>query len=193
LGLYLAVLYLAFGAVLHNKVSCQWPAPRARRPPSSALRSSAWDELGCLLGRGTFAKVYYARSLDGGDPVAVKVLVKQQLAATGMATRVLHEVSAMRRLRHPNVLCLYDVLAPELVADGPCPHFASPDLGPGRWRAWPFSPSWPRGRPGNGDEDVRTWSTPGGRSMAGVGRRWWRRSTANPSRAPAKNGFTCST
>jgi carbon catabolite-derepressing protein kinase len=68
-------------------------------------------ELGRLLGRGTFAKVYYARAINGGDPVAVKVLDKPQLAATGMATRVLHEVSAMRRLRHPNVLRLHEVLA----------------------------------------------------------------------------------
>ncbi|GJN24002.1 hypothetical protein PR202_gb11706 [Eleusine coracana subsp. coracana] len=69
-------------------------------------------ELGKLLGRGTFAKVYHARSLDGGDdPVAIKVLDKSQLTSTGMITRVLHEVSAMRRLRHPNVLRLHEVLA----------------------------------------------------------------------------------
>ncbi|KAF0922248.1 hypothetical protein E2562_029136 [Oryza meyeriana var. granulata] len=68
-------------------------------------------ELGRLLGRGTFAKVYHARSLAGGDPVAVKVLDKPGLAATGMATRVLREVTAMRRLRHPNVLRLHEVLA----------------------------------------------------------------------------------
>jgi len=68
-------------------------------------------ELGGLLGRGTFAKVYHARCLAGGDPVAVKVLDKPGLAATGMAARVLREVSAMRRLRHPNVLRLHEVLA----------------------------------------------------------------------------------
>ncbi|KAF8721876.1 hypothetical protein HU200_022820 [Digitaria exilis] len=68
-------------------------------------------ELGPLLGRGTFAKVYRARCLAGGDPVAVKVLDKPELTATGMAARVLREVSAMRRLRHPNVLRLHEVLA----------------------------------------------------------------------------------
>ncbi|KAL6637256.1 hypothetical protein ACP70R_024828 [Stipagrostis hirtigluma subsp. patula] len=68
-------------------------------------------ELGRLLGRGTFAKVYQARCLAGGDPVAVKVLDKPELAATGMAARVLREVSAMQRLRHPNVLRLHEVLA----------------------------------------------------------------------------------
>ncbi|KAG8062802.1 hypothetical protein GUJ93_ZPchr0003g17526 [Zizania palustris] len=68
-------------------------------------------ELGRLLGRGTFAKVYHARSLAGGEAVAIKVLDKIELAAAGMATRVLREVTAMRRLRHPNVLRLHEVLA----------------------------------------------------------------------------------
>ncbi|KQK14076.1 hypothetical protein BRADI_1g14200v3 [Brachypodium distachyon] len=69
-------------------------------------------ELGRLLGRGTFAKVYHARCLAGGDSVAVKVLDKPGLAATGMdEARVLGEVAAMRRLRHPNVLRLHEVLA----------------------------------------------------------------------------------
>uniref|UniRef100_R7W973 Protein kinase domain-containing protein n=1 Tax=Aegilops tauschii TaxID=37682 RepID=R7W973_AEGTA len=69
-------------------------------------------ELGRLLGRGTFAKVYHARSLVGGEAVAIKVLDKPELAATaGMDARVLGEVSAMRRLRHPNVLRLHEVLA----------------------------------------------------------------------------------
>jgi hypothetical protein len=97
----------------------QWPMLRARRPPSSVRRSSAWDELGRLLGRGTFAKVYYAFSLDGDDPMAMKVLDKPQLTATGMAMRVLHEVSTMRRLCHPNMLCLHKVLTPELIIGGP--------------------------------------------------------------------------
>ncbi|CAL5092532.1 unnamed protein product [Urochloa decumbens] len=69
-------------------------------------------ELGRLLGRGTFAKVYLARPVAGGEPVAVKVLDKAEVMATeGMAPRVLREVTAMRRLRHPNVLRLHEVLA----------------------------------------------------------------------------------
>ncbi|TVT97147.1 hypothetical protein EJB05_57614, partial [Eragrostis curvula] len=73
-------------------------------------------ELGRLLGRGTFAKVYLARPVaGGGEPVAVKVIDKAEVLATapgGMApARVLREVAAMRRLRHPNVLRLHEVLA----------------------------------------------------------------------------------
>ncbi|PWZ30440.1 CBL-interacting protein kinase 4 [Zea mays] len=69
-------------------------------------------ELGSLLGRGTFAKVYLARPVAGGESVAVKVLDKAEVMGTaGMAPRVLREVTAMRRLRHPNVLRLHEVLA----------------------------------------------------------------------------------
>ncbi|GJN35410.1 hypothetical protein PR202_gb24185 [Eleusine coracana subsp. coracana] len=72
-------------------------------------------ELGPLLGRGTFAKVYLAHPVGAGDnspPVAVKVIDKAEVARTpGMAPRVLGEVAAMRRLRHPHVLRLHEVLA----------------------------------------------------------------------------------
>jgi serine/threonine protein kinase len=69
-------------------------------------------ELGPLLGRGTFAKVYLAHPAAGGEPVAVKVIDKAEvLGIPGMAPRVLREVAAMRRLRHPGVLRLHEVLA----------------------------------------------------------------------------------
>ena len=60
-------------------------------------------ELGGLLGRGTFAKVYHARCLAGGDPVAVKVLDKPGLAATGMAARVLDRKSTRLNSSHQSV------------------------------------------------------------------------------------------
>ncbi|VAI27444.1 unnamed protein product [Triticum turgidum subsp. durum] len=69
-------------------------------------------ELGRLLGRGTFAKVYFAHPVTGGEPVAVKVIDKAEvMGMEGMAPRVLREVVAMRRLRHPGVLRLHEVLA----------------------------------------------------------------------------------
>ncbi|VAI27441.1 unnamed protein product [Triticum turgidum subsp. durum] len=68
-------------------------------------------ELGRLLGRGTFAKVYFAHPVTGGEPVAVKVIDKAEvMGMEGMAPRVLREVVAMRRLRHPGVLRLHEVL-----------------------------------------------------------------------------------
>ncbi|WOK97116.1 CBL-interacting protein kinase 7-like [Canna indica] len=68
-------------------------------------------ELGRLLGRGTFAKVYLARSLSDGATVAIKVLDKPELVDTGMCRSFLTEVAAMRRLSHPHVLKLHEVMA----------------------------------------------------------------------------------
>ncbi|KAJ6846694.1 putative CBL-interacting protein kinase 7 [Iris pallida] len=77
-------------------------------------------ELGRLLGRGTFAKVYSARPLSDPSPspsepsstVAIKVLDKPHLLSSGVAPMVLREVSAMRRLSsHPNILRLHEVMA----------------------------------------------------------------------------------
>ncbi|CAN6197346.1 unnamed protein product, partial [Urochloa humidicola] len=62
-----------------------WPAQRASPPPRPAHFSSAKYELGALLGWGNFTKVYRVRCLAGGDPVAIKVLDKSGLTATGMA------------------------------------------------------------------------------------------------------------
>ncbi|KAF7025603.1 hypothetical protein CFC21_037769 [Triticum aestivum] len=83
-----------------------------RRKKSSGTPLLGKYELGRLLGRGTFAKVYLAHTVTGGEPVAVKVIDKAEVMGTeGMAPRVLQEVEAMRRLRHPGVLRLHEVLA----------------------------------------------------------------------------------
>ncbi|KAJ3674728.1 hypothetical protein LUZ60_005344 [Juncus effusus] len=69
-------------------------------------------ELGRLLGRGTFAKVYHAKSLSDGSQVAVKVIEKPFAQSLGMtAGLLLREVLAMRRLSHPHILHLHEVLA----------------------------------------------------------------------------------
>ncbi|VAH68293.1 unnamed protein product [Triticum turgidum subsp. durum] len=82
-----------------------------RRKKSSGTPLLGKYELGRLLGRGTFAKVYLAHTVTGGEPVAVKVIDKAEVMGTeGMAPRVLQEVEAMRRLRHPGVLRLHEVL-----------------------------------------------------------------------------------
>ncbi|WOL16622.1 hypothetical protein Cni_G25410 [Canna indica] len=68
-------------------------------------------EVGRLLGCGAFAKVYYARHIDTGQSVALKVLSKPKLLNSGLAGNVRREIFAMRRLRHSNILRLLDVLA----------------------------------------------------------------------------------
>lgn len=70
-------------------------------------------QLGKLLGRGSFAKVYYGSCLEDQSNVAVKVIDKSSaLNGNLMEELLIREVSAMRRLNdHPNILKLYEVLA----------------------------------------------------------------------------------
>ncbi|XP_009600930.1 CBL-interacting serine/threonine-protein kinase 7-like [Nicotiana tomentosiformis] len=74
-------------------------------------------QLGRLLGRGSFAKVYLGRCLDDNNTeVAIKVINKTTTTTTtfdaSMEPRIIREVSAMRRLNHhPNILKLHEVMA----------------------------------------------------------------------------------
>ncbi|KAF3325300.1 CBL-interacting protein kinase 7-like protein [Carex littledalei] len=69
-------------------------------------------ELTKLLGRGTFAKVYHAVSLSDGTQVAIKVIDKSSPNITAMPSDLLlREIHAMRRLSHPHILRLHEVLA----------------------------------------------------------------------------------
>jgi len=63
------------------------------------------------LGQGNFAKVYKARDLRTGDRVAVKVIDKEKVLRAGMMVQTKREIATMRRVKHPNVLRLYEVLA----------------------------------------------------------------------------------
>ncbi|XP_059659858.1 CBL-interacting protein kinase 28-like [Cornus florida] len=68
-------------------------------------------ELGRLLGQGTFAKVYYARSLVTGHSVAIKVIDKEKVLKGGLVDQIKREISVMRLVRHPNIVQLYEVMA----------------------------------------------------------------------------------
>ncbi|KAL9332667.1 hypothetical protein ACSQ67_002277 [Phaseolus vulgaris] len=68
-------------------------------------------ELGKLLGQGNFAKVYHARNLKTGESVAVKVIEKEKILKNGLEDQTKREISIMKRIKHPNVLQLYEVLA----------------------------------------------------------------------------------
>lgn len=68
-------------------------------------------EFGKLLGCGAFAKVYHARNTENGQSVAVKVINKKKITATGLAGHVKREISIMSKLRHPNIVRLHEVLA----------------------------------------------------------------------------------
>ncbi|XP_057953298.1 CBL-interacting serine/threonine-protein kinase 10 [Malania oleifera] len=68
-------------------------------------------ELGRLLGQGTFAKVYYARSIQTSQSVAIKVIDKERVIRVGLSTQIKREILAMRLVRHPNIVQLYEVMA----------------------------------------------------------------------------------
>ncbi|XP_057429625.1 CBL-interacting serine/threonine-protein kinase 11-like [Lotus japonicus] len=68
-------------------------------------------ELGRVLGCGAFAKVHYARNVQTGQSVAVKIINKKKLAGTGLASNVKREIAIMSRLHHPHIVRLHEVLA----------------------------------------------------------------------------------
>lgn len=68
-------------------------------------------ELGRMLGQGTFAKVYHGRNLRSGQSVAIKVIDKEKVLKVGMIDQIKREISVMRRVRHPNIVQLYEVMA----------------------------------------------------------------------------------
>ncbi|KAK9290307.1 hypothetical protein L1049_008474 [Liquidambar formosana] len=68
-------------------------------------------ELGKLLGVGAFAKVYHARNVRTGQSVAIKAVSKQKVLKGGLTSHVKREISIMRRLCHPHIVKLFEVLA----------------------------------------------------------------------------------
>ncbi|OAY77722.1 CBL-interacting protein kinase 19 [Ananas comosus] len=68
-------------------------------------------EVGKLLGHGTFAKVYHARHAETGESVAIKVLDKERVMKGGMVAHIKREIAILRRVRHPNVVRLFEVMA----------------------------------------------------------------------------------
>ncbi|KAI4337250.1 hypothetical protein L6164_015691 [Bauhinia variegata] len=68
-------------------------------------------EIGRLLGKGTYAKVYYGKHIASGEGVAVKVISKEQVRKEGMMEQIKREISVMRLVRHPNIVELKEVMA----------------------------------------------------------------------------------
>ncbi|KAH9322610.1 hypothetical protein KI387_017249, partial [Taxus chinensis] len=63
------------------------------------------------LARGTFAKVKFARNIEGGENVAMKVLEKGTILRNRMVDQIKREISIMKIVRHPNIVRLHEVLA----------------------------------------------------------------------------------
>ncbi|RWR88778.1 CBL-interacting serine/threonine-protein kinase 23-like protein isoform X1 [Cinnamomum micranthum f. kanehirae] len=68
-------------------------------------------ELGRTLGEGTFAKVKFARNLETGENVAIKILDKEKVLKHKMIGQIKREISTMKLIRHPNVIHMHEVMA----------------------------------------------------------------------------------
>ncbi|KAK1275885.1 CBL-interacting serine/threonine-protein kinase 25 [Acorus gramineus] len=82
--------------------------------PSDPSRTVLFNkyEMGRLLGKGTFAKVYFAKNIQTSESVAIKVIHKDHVLKNHfMMDQIKREISVMRLVRHPNVVHLREVLA----------------------------------------------------------------------------------
>ncbi|OAP12870.1 SnRK3.23 [Arabidopsis thaliana] len=66
-------------------------------------------ELGRTLGEGTFAKVKFARNVENGDNVAIKVIDKEKVLKNKMIAQIKREISTMKLIKHPNVIRMFEV------------------------------------------------------------------------------------
>ncbi|KAM7256070.1 hypothetical protein ACFE04_011811 [Oxalis oulophora] len=82
------------------------------QPPPQPTTLLGKYELGRLLGRGSFAKVYAAKSILNNSNVAIKIINKTKTMDAAMEPRIIREVAAMRRVQdHPNILKIHEVMA----------------------------------------------------------------------------------
>ena len=68
-------------------------------------------EIGKLLGKGSFAKVYHACCLKTSHSVAIKVIDKDKIFKCGLMDQISREISVMKLVKHPNIVQLYEVMA----------------------------------------------------------------------------------
>jgi hypothetical protein len=93
----------------------QWAAAPASGALPSSVATADWLENGRLgqyeiigrLGKGGMGAVYKARHVELGKVVALKVLPTGQMSEVSVA-RFRHEVRAIGRLEHPNIVAAYD-------------------------------------------------------------------------------------
>ena len=79
------------------------------------MESGACRAVGCFskgekLGEGTYGSVYQARDKQTGALVALKRVKEKSFEREGMPLTSLREVAVLRRLRHPHVVSLIEVV-----------------------------------------------------------------------------------
>jgi serine/threonine protein kinase len=62
-----------------------------------------------LLGEGSYAAVYLGREIEGGRPVAVKVIDKKIFSNAYNVKNIQSEIDIMKKVNHPNIVQLHDI------------------------------------------------------------------------------------
>lgn len=61
------------------------------------------------MGSGTFGKVRIGTHTITGEKVAIKILEKDRIKDKSDVERVTREINILKKVRHPNVIQLYEV------------------------------------------------------------------------------------
>ncbi|XP_043716527.1 CBL-interacting serine/threonine-protein kinase 9-like isoform X1 [Telopea speciosissima] len=80
------------------------------RVPATRTRVGKY-EIGKTIGEGSFAKVKYAKNIETGDSVAIKVLDKDHVLRHKMVEQIKREIATMKLVKHPNVIQIHEVMA----------------------------------------------------------------------------------
>ncbi|CAM0907552.1 unnamed protein product [Alopecurus aequalis] len=84
---------------------------KARRAASLKVRRRVGKyELGRTIGEGTFAKVRFAKNMESGDHVAIKILDKAKVQKHRLVEQIRREICTMKLIQHPNVVRLHEVM-----------------------------------------------------------------------------------
>mgnify|MGYP000937079751 CR=1 FL=1 len=75
----------------------------------SAISLTNAFELGKSLGKGTFGKVKLAEHILTKEKVAIKILEKARIKDRKDIDRISREIKILKKVRHPNVIQLYEV------------------------------------------------------------------------------------
>ncbi|XP_062188284.1 CBL-interacting protein kinase 31-like isoform X2 [Phragmites australis] len=84
---------------------------RAKRSASLKVKRRVGKyELGRTIGEGTFAKVRFAKNMETGDHVAIKILDKAKVQKHKLVEQIRREICTMKLIQHPSVVRLYEVM-----------------------------------------------------------------------------------
>ncbi|CAJ2633427.1 unnamed protein product [Trifolium pratense] len=83
------------------------PSPGVKSSNGGRPRAGKY-ELGRTLGEGNFAKVKFARHVETGEHVAIKILDKEKILKHKMIRQIKQEISTMKLIRHPNVIRMHE-------------------------------------------------------------------------------------